>query len=602
MLSLSVATFRARWQLFVGAIITVTLGVALVQSALLIVVSAGDHGEAIAVLGMSLGVSAFLAIFIVSSTFAFTIAQRRRDLALLRLIGGSRGQLRRLLLSEALLLGVLGTVLGIPAGLVATDVQTALLESLGFLPDSFNAAWHGWVLYVSVGLGIGVAQFGVLAASRRASRVRPLEALRDTGEAARVMTFSRWFFGILLVAVAITLMSISVGVDSPTGAIPLSVNATLAAAVGLGALSPLVVPLVGRLTGGLAGRTTLGGLARANLRVGVRRSASTAAPLLVLVALVTGLAGTFATLSEGAQRQLVADIRGDLVAGGPVSPATPGVAAASTEYALSIEATTVTRGETETDEVDALAVDPDAYRRAHRLPLVGGSFDDLHGRAVAVAGGDLGATVRIRVGGRDLTTRVVAVLPRKLDGGPEYLLPRDLVPSAALGPARSVVRLEPGADAAAVAKTLPRPVSTVDDWIAASDSAQESLNAGTMKVLMGLAALYAVIAVVNAVVIAAGERRREFAVARLTGLSREQVIGSALLESSVVTGTGLLLGWLAALATLVGISGVAGTMVVPWGVFWLTVLGAFVVVGAASVWTSLAATRPAPISLAGTRE
>lgn len=602
MLSLSVATFRERWQLFVGAILTVTLGVALVQSALLIVVSAGDHGEAIAVLGMSLGVSTFLAIFIVSSTFAFTIAQRRRDLALVRLIGGSRGQLRRLLLCEALLLGVIGTVLGVPAGLVATSVQTALLTSLGFLPESFGVAWHGWILWVSAGIGIGVAQFGVLAASRRASRVRPLEALRDTGAAARVMTFSRWFCGIFLLAVAITLMSIAVAVDSPTGAIPLSVNATVAAAVGLTALSPLIVPLVGRLTGGLAGRGILGGLARANLREGVRRSASTAAPLLVLVALVTGLAGTFDTLSEGAQRQLADDIRGDLVAAGPVAPGTPGVAAVSTEYTLSVRVTTRQYGaDAETDDVEALAVDPAAYRTAHRLPLVAGSYADLRGRTVAVAGGDLGTTVRIRVGGRDLALRVVAVLPPKLNGGPAYLLPRELVPAAALGAARSIVRLAPGADAA-VAATLPQPVSTVDDWIAASDSAQESLNAGVMKVLMGLAAIYAMIAVVNAVVIAAGERGREFAVARLTGLSREQVVGGALLESFVVTVTGLLLGWLAALATLVGISGVAGTMVVPWGVFWLTVLGAFVVVGAASVWTSLAATRPTPISLARTSE
>jgi putative ABC transport system permease protein len=606
MFTLSVATFRERWQLFVGAIITVTLGVALVQSALLIVVSAGDHGEAIAVLGMSLGVSAFLAVFIVSSTFAFTIAQRRRDLALLRLIGGSRGQLRRLLLSEALLLGVLGTVLGIPFGLVATNVQTALLTSLGFLPDSFSAAWHGWILYVSVGLGLGVAQFGVLAASRGASRVRPLEALRDNGTVARVMTFSRWFFGILLLLVAIILMVIAVNVDSPIGAIPLSVNSTLAAAVALSALSPLIVPLVGRITGGLAGRTTLGRLARANLREGVRRSSSTAAPLLVLVALVTGLAGTFGALSEGAQRQLAADVRGDLVAAGPVEPGTPGVAAASTEYTLTIDVATVggdrDGAATGTGEVEALAVDPAAYRRAHRLPLDGGSFDDLHGRAVAVADGNLGETLRIRVGGREFTARVVAVLPPKLNGGPTYLLPLDLVPSSALGPARSIVALEPGADVATVAAALPRPVSTLDDWIAANDTAQETLNTGVMKVLLGLAAIYAVIAVVNAVVIAAGERRREFAVARLTGLTREQVVGCALLESSVVTVTGLLLGWLAGLATLIGISGVAGTLVVPWGIFWLTVLGAFLVVGAASVWTSRTATRPAPISVAGPRE
>jgi putative ABC transport system permease protein len=606
MFTLSIATFRERWQLFVGAIITVTLGVAIVQSSLLIVASAGDYGEAIAVLGLSVGVSAFLAIFIVSSTFAFTIAQRRRDLALLRLIGAARGQVRRLLLSEALLLGLLGTVLGVPAGQLVMGAQTSLLASLGFLPDTFSAAWHGWVLWVSVGIGVGVAEAGVLAASRRASRVRPLEALRETGAAAKVMTFSRWFLGMLLVAVAITLMSIATAVDSPNGAIPLSINSTVALALGLCAFSPLIVPLVGRFTGSVAGSTTLGRLARANLRDGVRRSASTAAPLLVLVALVIGLAGTFDTLSEGAQRQLADDVRGDLVAAGPVAPDTPGVAAASTEYALSVDVTTVSRGEgeteTDTEEVEALAVDPIAYQQAHKLPLVAGSYADLHGQAVAAAGGDLGSTVRIRVGGQELTLRVVAVLPPKLNGGPVYLLPRDLVPPAALGPAQSIVVLQPGADRAAVAAALPQPVSTLDEWIARGDSAQDSLNAGVMKVILGLASLYAVIAVINAVVMAAGERRREFAVARLTGFSRGQVVGSALLESAVVTVTGLVLGWLSALATLIGISGVAGTVVMPWGIFWLTVLGAFIVVGATNVWTSLAATRATPISLAGARE
>jgi putative ABC transport system permease protein len=606
MFTLSIATFRERWPLFIGAIITVTLGVAIVQSSLLIVVSAGDYGQAIAVLGLALGVSAFLAIFIVSSTFAFTIAQRRRDLALLRLIGGSRGQIRRLLLSEALLLGLLGTVLGIPAGQIVMSLQTALLASLGFLPHSFSAGWHGWILWVSAGIGIGVAQAGVLAASRRAARVRPLEALRETGTAAKVMSFSRWFVGVFLTFVAILLMSIATAVDDPNGAIPLSICSTVALALGLSALSPVIVPLVGRVTGSLAGRSTLGRLARANLRDGVRRSSSTAAPLLILVALLIGLAGTFDALSEGGQRQLAADLRGDLVAAGPVAPGTPGVASASTEFPLTVRVTTVTRdgGDTgtDTDDADALAIDPTAYPQAHRLPLVAGSYADLHGLTVVAAGGHLGSSVLIRTGGQDLTLRVVAVLPPKLNGGPQYLLPRDIVPAAALGTSQSIVRLQPGADSAAVARTLPQPVSTLDDWIAHSDSAQDSLNAGVMKVVLGLAALYAVIGVINAVVIAAGERRREFAVARLTGFSRRQVIGGALLESSVVTVTGLLLGWLAALATLIGISGVAGTMVVPWGIFWLTVLGAFVVVGATSGWTSLSATRPAPISLAGTRE
>ncbi|WP_030378539.1 MULTISPECIES: FtsX-like permease family protein [unclassified Streptomyces] len=606
MLTLSFATFRERWRLFVGAVITVALGVAIVQSSLLIVASAGKYGEAIAILGMSLGVSSFLAVFIVSSTFAFTIAQRRRDLALLRLVGGSRGQIRRLLLSEALLLGVVGTVLGIPAGAVVMSAQTSLLTNLGFLPGSFSAAWHGWVLWVSAGIGIGVAQAGVLAASRRASRVRPLEALRETGAAAKVMTGSRWFLGISLLVVGVVLMSVATAVDSPNGAIPLAVNSTVALALALSALSPVVVPLVGRLTAGLAGRTPLGSLARANLRDGVRRSASTAAPLLVLVALAIGLAGTFDTLSAGARRQLADDLHADLVATGPVAPGTPGVAAVSNEYSLSVEATTVTHyggdTDTETDEVEALAVDPAAYQRVHRLPLVAGSYADLHGATVAAAGGTLGSTVGIRAGGKTLTVRVVAVLPPKLNGGPEYLLPHDLVPSSALGRAQSLVRLRPDADRATVASTLPQPVSTVDAYIARSDHAQDTLNAGVMKAIMGLSSLYAVIALVNAVVIAAGERRREFAVARLTGFSRGQVVGSALLEAAVVAVTGILLGWLAALASLIGVSGISGTLVMPWGITWLTVLGGFLVVGAASVWTSLTATRPAPISLAAAHE
>ncbi|MFJ8061034.1 FtsX-like permease family protein [Streptomyces sp. NPDC096142] len=606
MFTLSLATFRERWPLFIGAVITVALGVAIVQSSLLIVVSAGKYGEAIAILGLSLGVSTFLAVFIVSSTFAFTIAQRRRDLALLRLIGGSRGQVRRLLLCEALLLGLVGTVLGVPAGLLVMTAQTALLASLDFLPDSFGAAWHGWILYVGAGIGIGVAEAGVLAASRRASRVRPLEALRETGEAAKVMTVSRWLLGVLLLAIGVILMSIGVAVDSPNGAIPLSINAMLAVALGLNALSPAVVPHIGRITGSFAGPTLPGRLARANLRDGVRRSASTAEPLLILVALMIGLAGTFDSLSAGAHHQLTEDIRGDLVASGPVAAGTPGVADVSTEYTLEVKATTVSHyggdTDTDTDDAEALAVDADAYPRAHHLDLRSGSYADLHGDAVVVAGGTLGSTARIRVGGRDLALRVVGVLPPKLNGGPEYILPRTLVPPAALGAARSIIRLAPGADAASVAARLPGPVSTVDDWIARSDSAQDTLNTGTMKAIMGLAALYAVIALINAIVIAAGERRREFAVARLTGFSRGQIVTAALLESSAVTVTGLVLGWFASLAALIGISGVADTLVVPWAMFWWTVLGAFIVVGTTSVWTSLSMTRPSPISLAGIRE
>ncbi|WP_236793574.1 FtsX-like permease family protein [Amycolatopsis sp. GM8] len=601
MFALSLSTFRERWQLFIGAIVTVLLGVALVQSSLLVLLAATSHAEAIVLVAMTLGIAAFLAIFIVSSTFAFTIAQRRRDLALLRLVGGSRGQLRRLLLSEAFLLGLIGTALGVPTGLVTMRVQSWLLTDLGFVPSPFPVAWHDWILAVSAGIGIGVSQLGVLAASRRGSRVRPLEALRDNGNAARVMTGARWFFGLLFLggAIALAIVSQSVNVD---GAIPTAINVSLCGAVALSALSPLVVPLVGRLFGGVFGRTTLGGLAHANLRDGVRRSASTAAPLLVLVALVLGMAGALSTLSAAGHRELAEDVRGDLVVNAPVTQPVPGVASASTEYLLPVTVTTGSGEDEDHDNSDALAVNEADYQQAHRIAPVSGSLADLHGMTVAAAGASLGDTMRLSVGGQDLRPRVVAVLPDSVNGAPSLLLPREIVPPAALGPARTIVRVQPGADPAAVAAALPQPVSTVDEWVAASATEQDSTNSGIMTVLMGLAGLYALIAVINAVVIAAAERKAEFAAARVTGLRRRQVVWMALLESWVVVAVGLLLGAVAAAGTVAGIASAVGLVSVPWGMVGVVTAGSFLVVGVTSVWTSLSATRPAPVTLIGARE
>ncbi|MGI6871135.1 FtsX-like permease family protein [Amycolatopsis sp. 3B14] len=614
MLRLSWNTFTDRWPLFLGAILTVCLGVALVQSSLLILVSAATAGgevvEAVTLLGLTLGISVFLAVFIVSSTFAFTVAQRRRDLALLRLVGGGRGQVRRLLLSEALLLGVLGTAFGVPLGLLVMRVQTWLLRELGFVPSAFTPRWQDWILSVSAGIGLGVAIAGVLAASRRAAKVRPLEALRETGAAARVMTGVRWFFGVLFLAGAVAMAIVS-AFAPPEGAIALSINTALAAAVALTALSPLVVPAAGRLAG-LVLRGPLGRLAEANLRDGVRRSASTAAPLIVLVALLVAQAGTLATIGKGAEIEQRADLRGDLVVTttGPSDLDVPGVAAVSPQTRVPVSVVTYSDDDTDTEQGYAAAIDPAAYAATHVRVPEQGSLADLTGPAIAVADGfqPLGSTVTARIGDSELDLRVVAVLPATLGGGADFLLPREIVPAPVLAatPTESIVRLAPGADPSALAGR--GEVTTVDDWIAATSAKRQDTSTGIMTVIMGLSGLYALIAVVNAVVIAAADRRREFAVARVTGLTRAQVVRSAVLESGAVTGIGLVLGGLAATTTLIGISAAAGriagqsVLVVPWALIAIVVLGAFAVVGATSAWTALSATRPSPVSLTGAAE
>lgn len=608
MLRLSWATFTDHWRLFAGAVLSVALGVALVQSSLLVLAATGKpkipHGAsaqtaasiregyvgAATLLGMTVLLAGFLAVFIVSSTFAFTVAQRRKDLALLRLAGASRTQLVGLLLSEALLLGVVGTVLGVVLGFPATWAQSWLLIALGFLPSGFTPGWAAGVLVASVGVGMGVAFLGVLAASWRAAKVRPLEALREVGAAARVMTVARWFFGLTSLAFSVWLVVVAQSADI-LGAMLVAITVSISGAVSLSLLSPLLVPLVGRALGLLLRTGTLGELAQANLRDGVRRSASTAAPLIVLVSLLIGLAGTLGSLAKAIgleQRHLTT---GDLVVDSTATDADrlaaiPGVLTASPEFPVKMAVTFGHR----TTYTGIVAVDPSAYQRTHR-PVRG--LERLRGRTIALAPGmsregiRVGSKVTVRFGGQKMRLRIVAAVPPTLENyAANYLVPRDLAPVGTT--AQTVVRAtEPSAVAGRIRADRIGRVRTVAQWADDKAAAEERGSLSILAVLMGMAGLYAAVAVINAVVIAGAERRAEFATARVSGLTRGQVVRMALVESAAVTLIGLALGCVVAFGALSG----GPVIAIPWTLLAALSAGAFVVTSAASVWTTLSATR-----------
>jgi putative ABC transport system permease protein len=633
MIGMSRAGLAERWPLFAGAFLSVTLGVALVQSSLLLLISAAtmdppaalsaadrmefsDNIEAVvSMLGLVLGIATFLAGFVISSTFAFTVAQRRRDLALLRLVGGSRGQVRRLLLGEALLLGGLGAAAGVPLGLAVMSLQEWLLRTMGFVPPGFAGQWREWILGVSFGVGIGLAVAGAMVAARRAAQVRPLEALRETGEAARVMTVTRWVAALIFFGGALALVIVAPH-GGAAGGQAMAANVPLPAAVAAAALSPLVVPLLGRLLP--TGSGAAGLLARANLWEARRRSASIAAPLIVLVALVVGTAGAGASFTASGVDQERRQTNADLVveASGPVGAriaAVPGVAAASTETSLPATVTTGHGDDAETDTVTALVIDPAAYAAVHSA---GSALTGLRGRAVAAGpGGEISAhgSVRLKLPETDLgSVPVVAGVPATMSGGADLLVPPGLAPERLLAqaPTRSFVTLAKGADQAAVRAQLSRigTVTGVDQWLKADADARTSTSDKIMLVVIGLGGLYALIGVVNSVVIGAAARRREFAEARVTGLTRGQVVRSALLESSSVTVAGLLLGGTAAagalLAAVASTSAVTGrgTLAMPWGLTAAVCGVALLVTGVTSLITSWSATRRPPVTLLGARE
>ena len=628
MLRMSWSGPAERWPLFAGAILSVGLGVALVQSSLLLLISAAtltppaglsaterwqftDSADAsVALLGVTLGFSAFLAVFIIGSTFAFTVAQRRRDLALLRLIGAGRRHVRRLLLGEAVLLGLAGTALGVPVGLAVMGLQTRLLIGFGFVPAGFTGQWRDWILGVSAGAGLGLALAGVLVAARRAGRVRPLDALRDP-DAGRVMTAGRWLAGLLFTAGAVALVILA-PVGGSGGGQALTMNVSLCAAVALSLLAPVLVPAAARLlpAGGVTGL-----LARANLRDEVRRSAATAAPVIVLIGIVFGQAGASASFAASGVAELRRGTAADLVVEttGPGLTAVPGVASFSTETEVPVRLTTG-RGEfADTVTAAALVIDPAAYGRAHPGS---GSLEALRGGAVAAGPGRVGFargdTVVVRLAGTDRTLPVVAQVPATMSGGAALLVPPGLIPADQLAqaPTRTFVTLAPDADPAAVTAALSAlgPVTRIEQWLRADAAARTSTNDHIMLIVLGLGGLYALLGVVNAVVIGAAARGREFAAARATGLTRAQVLRVALLESSAVTLIGIFLGAVAAAGSLVAavattsaVTGVA-TLDLPWTLMAGVAGGAFLATGVTSLLTSWAATRAAPVSLLGARE
>ncbi|MFI7066445.1 FtsX-like permease family protein [Kribbella sp. NPDC050124] len=614
MLRLSVGAMRDRWQLFAGAVVAVALGVGLVQSGMQVLaatdrpvlpsglsayervrVREGYVGAA-TLMGMSVMLAVFLTVFIVSTTFGFTVVQRRRELGLLRLIGAQRGYVSLMLMCEAVLLGLLGTAIGVLIGLLGTWAQSNLLIELGMLPEWFHAPWEQGAMWSAMIVGMSTALIGVLTAAWRASRVSALDAITDSPRAMRVMTAWRWFWGLSAAACTVLLVIAAQAARDLVAGLMIGLVVMISGSIALSQLSPVVVPLAGRLPAAVLRGNLITDLARAGILHAVRRSAATAAPLIVLVSLVVGLWGTFGSLAKAVGVEQERLITADLVVDHAV-PAGPGIEVASPQTAVPVA---VTRG-TRTIYSEAIGIDPAAYQQTHKLRPRKGSLDRLVGRTIAIGPGmaaegyKLGSTLTIALGNRKLPVKVVAIMPETLDVSENFFVPRTLLPAG--GRTETLVKVAPGHEIA--------DAQTVEQWARERGEAQQRSNSGLFAALMGLAGIFTAVAVVNAVVMSTADRRREFALARMAGLTRGQVVQVALVESAAVVIIGVLLGSLVAGAALAGIAagpyGLAA-LAIPWRLLGLIFAAAMVVVGAAAAVTAHRATNPQPISLLAGRE
>ncbi|MGW6359349.1 ABC transporter permease [Streptomyces sp. NPDC055092] len=568
-----------------------------------------------AMLGTAGGVSAFVAVFVTASTFAFVVALRRREFGLLRLAGATPGRVRRQLFTEALAVGVAASATGCALGSWAAPLLARALIDNGIAPPWFTVSgtgtsqstswtswtpwtswsywtyWTSWPFQLAFWTGLFVAVAGAWAASRRAGRIGPMEALRDADVDTDVMPWSRRIVGTALLALGLGLTVHTLWTD-PSALLKRKTYTTqpMILITAAAALAPLLVRPVLRLIR-LPGAVGL--LVRENAAASVRRTAAVAAPVLVTVALAGSLMGSAESVSAAKALEAHEQTNAQLIATGDHLSLTrrqvPGVAAvspsASTAVFVREEGTALVRSE-------ARAVsDPAALAATSRLPVVSGDIRHLDDRSIVVneewEHHRVGDRLTVWLGdGRRTTLRVAAVLARGTGDNGAYVT----TANAGAAPVDRIdVRLTPGASPAAVTDALRAATSghdvrvrTAAAWLDATHPRVKPQTRQGMLLLLGIALTYTAISLAGTQLMAASVRDGELRALRRAGATRAQVrwmlAGEALVAVAAGTALGLAvtalnLGGLAAALGLLSPESGAGAgaglgagVVVPWGV------------------------------------
>lgn len=519
-------------------------------------------------------VAALTGMLIITNTFAISMVQRRRELALMRAIGTTRSELLRSVLTEALVLGVAATVLALVLGRFVVLLIQRLFDRAGV--EAFNGpvVVTAGTLVMTVFIGVVVTLLSALRAAIAGSRVPPVAALREA--AVDESSGPWWRRSVAPALVVVGTVAATAGGASQRN--PLLVAGTLLAVLGTYLAGPSLASLAASaarpLLSGVAGPA--GRVAARNAARSPRRVSSAAAGLMIglaVVAFFSTIAGTVKTLQVGSTAALRADhvvsplgapagkVPGNLT---PVLGALPGVqdlAAVHVTAGLLVEPSTteVTSGEVTSGASPTPAAIPVGMVEGgdldglYDIDATGADAADLKPGEVLVAASALadhpeGSEVAIRgVSGLARGT-VVGSFATPLPGfaSPEVLLDRDTYADTFADPGAAVVFLgTDGApatlDAIARAANGSGRFQTASEYANASESPVDTILA-LIYALLALAVVIALVGVANTMALSIRERTAEIGVARAIGTTRAQVVASVLLEASITAVLGVTVG------------------------------------------------------------
>ncbi|MFD7156205.1 ABC transporter permease [Kribbella sp. NPDC059898] len=571
----------------------------------------------IAIAGSFGGIAAMTMMFVVASTLALAAQHREREFALLRGIGTTPGQVRRMILGEALLVSLPAVVLGCLPGIFLGRFLFDQLGAHGVASPVVEFS-QGWIPFAAgAGAAVLAAIGAALIAARKSAKIRPVEALAEASLQRRWFSWIRLFFGLVALGGGLALLIVTATVMSGPLAASTAGPSVLCWAIGVALLGPFWTKAVLAFW-----RWPIQALTRVNGRLAIRnlsaRSVALSAavvPVMLAVGISTANLYMQTTQVHASSEAFTRDLRADavLISDAGLSSkllqqvrAVPGVASASS-YVRSMGAVDDPRN-APWDEDGAPVVGVDAQGADGTAPvrLTAGSLQGLTGLTAAVpesmaskTGRGVGSDITMTLGdGTTVKLRVVATFAAER-GYETIMLPASLVAAHTTdGLTRQLlVRAAPGADVRpALAKlAAAHPGVQVADRSALVATNVEDLQtqAWVNYMLVGMLIAYTAVSVVNTLVSTTLRRRREFALQRLTGSTRLQVLRMLTTESTLITLIGITLGTAVALACLLPFSSKVSGSAIPTGPVWIYLA----IAGAAAVLTFGSTLVPATAAL-----
>ncbi|MET9429934.1 FtsX-like permease family protein [Streptomyces sp. NPDC003036] len=553
-----------------------------------------------AMLGFA-GIAFLVGVFLIVNTFSMLVAQRTREIGLMRAIGSSRQQVNRSVLVEAVLLGVVGSVLGVGAGVGLAIGLMELMSAMGMELSTQDLTVKWTTPAIGLVLGIVVTVLAAYVPARRAGKVSPMAALRDAGTPADGKAgLVRGIVGLLLTGAGGAALYAAAQADKASeGSMYLGVGVVLSL-IGFVVVGPLLAGGVVRVVSVVVLRVfgPVGRMAERNALRNPRRTGATGAALMIGLALVACLSVVGSSMVASATDELDRSVGADFIVqstkGQPIVPQaqaalekTPGIAHV-TEYKAVPAKLTLPDGKTE--EKRLVAADP-TYATDLRRETLGGELSAAYGKDAMSMGSDYATqhgvkvgdtiTVAFKGGERVAKLRVAAITSddTNVDKGAMYInittaqsyVPADRMPKNIIMFAKAEDGKASEAYAALKEALAAYPQYTVQNQTDFKQDLKDQVGQllNIVYGLLALAIIVAVLGVVNTLALSVVERTREIGLMRAIGLSRRQLRRMIRLESVVIAlfgallGLGLGMGWGTSAQKLLALEGL-GVLDIPW--------------------------------------